>query len=44
MVEQDPLAEGPLRDDLIATVRRRQGMPSKIPPLERFLDGHPEKH
>ena len=35
MIEGDPLVAGPLRDEVIAALRIRKGLPSHLPPLNR---------
>lgn len=37
-VQGDPLAEGKLRDEVIAGIRKRKGLSAEIPPLDRFKD------
>jgi len=38
LVQGDPLAEGKLRDEVIAGIRKRKGLTAEIPPLDRFKD------
>ena len=38
LVPGDPLAEGKLRDEVIANIRKRKGISAEIPPLDRFKD------
>jgi len=38
LVQGDPLAEGKLRDEVIAAIRKRKGLAIEIPPLDRYKD------
>jgi len=37
-VQGDPLAEGKLRDEVIAGIRKRKGLTPELPPLDRYKD------
>mmetsp|Transcript_28331 Transcript_28331/g.57535 ORF Transcript_28331/g.57535 Transcript_28331/m.57535 type:complete len:101 (+) Transcript_28331:103-405(+) len=37
-VQGDPLEAGKLRDELIASIRKRKGLTPELPPLDRYKD------